>query len=68
VHWQRGDVLAVERDLARIGRHQADDHVEAGGLAGAIGPEQSDHLALAQVQSEIVYDLARLVALAQATC
>ncbi len=35
----------VDRDLAAVGAHQADDHVEAGRLAGAVRAEQADHLA-----------------------
>ena len=41
------DPLALDRDLAAVGPHQADDHVEAGRLAGAVRPEQADHLAAA---------------------
>ncbi len=36
VHRQIGDVVAVEFDGAGIGRYQAGDDVEAGGLAGAV--------------------------------
>jgi hypothetical protein len=35
----------LDADLAAVGGDQADDHVEAGGLAGAVGAEQADHLA-----------------------
>src|SRR5262249_41825305 len=45
IHRQLGDVGAVEIDLADIGRDQAGDDVEAGGLAGAVRAEQSDRLA-----------------------
>ena len=45
VHRQRGDVLAVEQDLAVVGRDLAGGHAEAGGLAGAVGAEQADDLA-----------------------
>src|SRR5690606_6143921 len=50
---------------AGIGRHQADDHVEAGGLAGAVGAEQADDFAGIEGQAEIPHHLARPVALAQ---
>ena len=36
------------RDLAGVGAHQADDHVEARRLAGAVRAEQADHLAAAR--------------------
>src|SRR3546814_3261655 len=65
VHRLGGDVAAVEHDLALVGRDQADDHVEAGGLAGAVGAEQADDFARVQGQAEVAHDLARAVALAQ---
>jgi hypothetical protein len=34
------DALALDRDLAGVGAHQSDDHVEAGRLAGAVGPSR----------------------------
>jgi hypothetical protein len=43
------DRPAVDGDVAGAGAHQAHDHVERGGLAGAVGAEQTDHLALATV-------------------
>src|SRR3546814_9291938 len=57
--------ISVEHDLALVGRDQADDHVEAGGLAGAVGAEQADDFARVQGQAEVAHDLARAVALAQ---
>ena len=47
VHGQAGHVMAVDLDRAVVGRHQAGDHVEAGGLAGAIGAQQAHHFAAA---------------------
>src|SRR6266576_1278305 len=41
-----GDVLAVERDLPRVRMHQARDGAQRGGLAGAVGPDEGDDLAL----------------------
>src|SRR5690606_22545193 len=68
IHRLAGAVAPVEHDAAVVGRHQADDHVEAGGLAGAVGAEQADNLAGVQRQPEVADDLARPVALAQAFC
>ena len=48
IHRQRGDVGAVEADRAGVGPHQADDHVEGRGLAGAVRAEQADRLAAPQ--------------------
>src|SRR5204863_9477932 len=62
---QMGELFAVEVDRARVHRHQPDDHVEAGGLAGAVGAEQPDHLAARHLERDILHDGAGLVALAQ---
>ena len=58
--------LAVDADLAGVGTHQADHHVEAGRLAGAVGAEQAHHLAGAHGQVHVLHDHARAVALLQA--
>jgi hypothetical protein len=42
--------LVVELDLAAVKRHQADHHVEAGSLARAVGAEQADDLAAADLE------------------
>jgi hypothetical protein len=62
VHGEAADVLAVEQDLPGVARYEANDHVEAGGLAGAVGPEQADDFAGMQVEAEILDDFALLVA------
>ncbi len=66
VHRVAGDVLAVQHDAAGIGFDQAHDHVEAGGLAGAVGAEQADHFTGIEGQPEVLDDFALLVLLAQA--
>ena len=66
IHRVAGDVLAVEHDAASVSRNQADDHVEAGGLAGTVGAQQADHFAGVEGQPEILDDFALLVLLAQA--
>src|SRR5579859_1688077 len=55
VHRLRGDVLAVEVDRAIVRRDQAGDHVEAGGLAGAVGAEQAHDLAPRQPQGDALH-------------
>ncbi len=45
-----GDGRAVEPHVAAVGLDQAVDGVERRGLAGTVGPEQSDDLALADLQ------------------
>src|SRR5690606_4459889 len=61
-----GDVAAVEHDAPGVGGDQPDDHVEAGGLAGAVGAKQADHLAGVEGEAELAHHLALLVFLAQA--
>ena len=43
--------LPAKPHLARIGAIDAGDDVEAGGLAGAVGADQADDLALAARRS-----------------
>jgi len=54
----------VNEHLARPGWQQADDRLEQGGLAGAIGPEQADDLAVANVQAGAVNHLEAAIAAA----
>ena len=65
VHGQAGDVLAVQDDLAAVGRDQAGDDIEAGGLAGPVGPEQAHGLAAGEVQRHVLEDGPGAVAFAQ---
>ena len=48
---QPRDVLAGKRDRALPGRHQAEEHVQERGLAGAVGAEQHHRLARARRSS-----------------
>ena len=63
VHRQLGDVVAVELDGAVIRLDQAGDHVEHGGLAGAVRTEQADRLAAADIDADAAHDLAGAKAL-----
>ena len=47
-----GDGLAVDADLARGGAVQAADEIEEGGLAGARGSDDGDHLAARDFQMD----------------
>jgi hypothetical protein len=60
---QARDVVVVEHDAPGIRRHEADDHVERRGLAGAVRPEQPHDLAAGHAQRQVRDDLARLVGL-----
>ena len=57
-----GEVARIEMDRAAVTLHQSRDHVEAGGLAGAVGSEQADDLAAANREAHVVYDGAGIVA------
>ena len=52
-------------DIAAIGRHQADDHVETGGLAGTVRAEQADDFAGLDLEGNVLDHRPRLVALFQ---
>jgi hypothetical protein len=41
VHGRVGEFAVVEKDVPRVRAQQAHDHVETGGLAGAVGAEQA---------------------------
>ena len=65
VHRIVGDVLAVERHAPRVGRREADRHVERGRLARAVRSEQADHLARGDVQAHTAHHGAPAVRLGQ---
>ena len=55
----------VDADRAGVGRDQADDHVEARRLAGAVRAEQADDFALVERELEAAHDRAAAKALLQ---
>src|SRR5437763_14575417 len=57
VHRKSRDVVAVELDLSAIGLDQSGDHVEDGGLAGAIRSEQADGFPSPHMDARSRYDL-----------
>ena len=65
VHRIVGDVVAVELDAPRVGRGQADRHVERRGLAGAVRAEQADDFARRDVEVDAAHDGAAAVGLRQ---
>ncbi|HEV7760917.1 MAG TPA: hypothetical protein VGO78_18055 [Acidimicrobiales bacterium] len=50
-----GRGTSLEQHLAPVGRGQAEQHVEGGGLAGAVGSEQGHDLAVADGQVEVAH-------------
>ena len=65
VHGLVTDVEVVDQHAALVGAYQADDHVEASGLACAVGAEQTDDLTAFDAQADVTHDLAALVAFRQ---
>ena len=59
VHSLRGDIDAVEGDATGGGWDEADDHVKRRGLAGAVGAEEADDFAGAEVNTDASNDGAR---------
>ena len=49
-----GPGLSEQPDHAGIGRHQAEDHAQGRGLAGAIGAEEAEHFAGADLEGKVV--------------
>ena len=58
-------VQAEVADTAAVGQGDADQHLDGGGLAGAIGPEQADDAALLQGEADVVDGAERAVELGQ---
>ena len=54
---------AIEHDAARVGRREADGHVERRRLAGAVRAEQPDDLARRDVEADAAHDRAAAVRL-----
>src|SRR5258708_1546130 len=54
VQGQAREVAVAEPNLAAVGGQQTDDAVEAGGLAGAVGPEEPDHFARRHRAGDVV--------------
>src|SRR5690606_15425212 len=67
VHGLVAHVQLVDQHLALIGAYQSDHHVEGGGLAGAVGAEQTDDLTALDAQADVANHLTLLVALGQVT-
>ena len=55
------DVLAFEDDAAGALLDQADDRAKGRRLAGAVAPEQRDHLAIADLERDIEQDMRRTI-------
>ena len=56
VYRQTGDVGAVQEDAPLVGAHQADGHVEAGGFARTVRPEQADDFGGIHLEAGVIDD------------
>jgi len=56
VHWEVGEVLPVEFDLALIRADSAYDHIEGGGLACAVGPQETVDLSFLDLEGHVIDD------------
>ena len=59
-------VLPLQADRTCVGANQTDDHVEGGGLAGAVRPEQADNLSRCNGERNILDHRDPAIGLAQA--
>ena len=65
VHRVAGDVLVVKQHSSRVGRSQANDHVEGSCLARTVRAEQADHLARMDLKADAADDGAPAVRLGE---
>ena len=65
VNGEMGGVGTVNPDFSCIGRNKPDDHVKAGGFAGTVGAEQTDHFTAFDIQGDILDHRAAFVAFLQ---
>ncbi|MNP74825.1 hypothetical protein D3C76_1717640 [compost metagenome] len=65
---QQADVFFVNHDTSGVTLNDTDHHVERGGLAGAVWPQQADDLAGFHFQADVFNDFAALVGFRQVFC
>src|SRR3984893_4538521 len=66
VRGQAGDVFALKDDLARGRAFDAHDRLHRGRFAGAVGADQAENLARAQIEAEVLHGSEATVALGEA--
>jgi hypothetical protein len=64
----RLDVVAAHGCAPAAGREKARDHLHRRGLAGAVGPEEAEHLAGADAEADLVDGHEAAEALVQTVC
>ena len=50
-----GDLLIVQPDVPGIGHHKTGGHIEAGGLTGTVGAQQTYYLTLMHVEANVIH-------------
>ena len=55
VHRESSDILVVKENTAVVGCHQTCRHIECGRLAGSVRTQQTNNLALFQLDGHIVH-------------
>src|ERR1700712_635530 len=65
VHGLMTDIQVIDQYTTLVGLDQADDHIEAGGLASTVGAQKADDLTAVDGQADVTYDLAGFVSLGQ---
>src|ERR1700733_14821163 len=58
--------MTVQLYFALVGFYQAGDHIEDGGLAGPVRPQQPDRLALANRKADVLHNHSTAIALPKA--
>src|SRR5437588_2786877 len=61
IHRQLGDVFVAEGDVAAVRLHESDDHVERRRFSRAVRSEESDDLALPNVDRHVAHDATTFV-------
>ena len=63
VHGRHGQIVAIKEDTSGVTLDRADNHVETGGFASAVGAEQAHYATAAYLQGDVTHHRALLVAL-----
>jgi hypothetical protein len=65
---QLDELSAVDARSAALGSHQPDDHLQRGGVAGAVGPEETGDGPGFAAQRDVAHDRTLVVALGESGC
>jgi hypothetical protein len=68
VQRQDTDIFVIDHDAPGVALNDTDHHVESGGLAGTVWPQQADDLARFHFQAHVFNDFAAFVGFRQVFC